>query len=699
MTSAGWENNPLEELNERQREAVTAPEGPTLVLAGPGSGKTTVICARIAHLVQERGVNPGNIAAITFTRKAAEEMQERVRESLGPLYGDDVWVSTFHRMCGRILREDGERVGVRPDFQIAMSSDKFRLLREAAREVRGHTEGFNANAALQQISAIKNELGTTDDPEQWGTGNRAAEMAEIAGKYQDKLLERNLMDFDDMMLWSIRLMHEHEDVAEKNQERYPHLLVDEYQDTNLPQYVLIRQLANEDNNVFVVGDPDQAIYEWRGASIENILRFEEDFEGARRIDLNMTYRSTGNILEASAALIAPNTTRIARAVETSQEAGEPVRLHLCANARSEAKYATEVAEERYRTDNGSVAVLYRTNAQARAMESAFKSARIPYKIAGGESFYDRREVLDMLACVEIAAGRGGADAATKRFMEMPPGDRVSRNGIEQIAYAGPAGASYRDKVAAAVDEGVLTPRDAKAAENRLEKIAKLESYSDLPPAVVLAKAQELTGYKQALRQSDDKRRIDKIENIEELVADAHEYTTETRRNAASERPSNAELTAGFVDHCKKLQQAAPAREDDRQAVTLSTLHAAKGLEFDTVVFAGFNAERLPHHRTVSEAKDPQAAIEEERRLAYVGMTRARSELHLTVPLQVMKSGEVKRTTRSPFIDAIPDKLIEYTEPRSSRTAPLPAQGAGESRAQARTEETAPEERHAAAAAR
>ena len=697
MTSAGWENNPLEELNERQREAVTAPEGPTLVLAGPGSGKTTVICARIAHLVQERGVDAGNIAAITFTRKAAEEMQDRVRDMLGPLYGDDVWVSTFHRMCGRILREDGDRVGIRPDFQVATSSDKFKLLRESAREVRGHTEGFNANAVLQQISAIKNDLGTTDDPKQWGAGQHATDMAEIAGKYQDKLLDRNMMDFDDMMLWSIRLMHEHKEVAEKNQERYPHLLVDEYQDTNLPQYVLIRQLANEDNNVFVVGDPDQAIYEWRGASIENIMRFEDDFEGARRIDLNMTYRSTGNILEASAALIAPNTTRIARAVETTHDAGEPVRLHLCPNARAEAKYATEVAEDRYRNDNGSVAVLYRTNAQSRPLESALKNAGIPYKIAGGESFYERREVQDMLACVEIAAGKGGADDATKRFMEMPPGERVSRSGAEQIAYAGARSASYRDKVQAAIDDGVLTPRDAKAAKDRLEKVATLESWSELTPSMVLTKAQDLTGYKAALRQSDDKRRIDKIENIDELVNDAREFTAEARRSTGEARPKDAAITADFVDHCKKLQDAAHEREDDRQAVTLSTLHAAKGLEFDTVVFAGFNADRLPHHRTVSEAKNPEAAIEEERRLAYVGMTRARNELHLTVPLQIMQGGESKRSSKSPFIDAIPDKLIEYTEPHSSRGAPRPAQGSAESHTQSRSEDPATEQSYAAAA--
>ena len=672
------EDSPLAGLNERQREAVTAPEGPTLVLAGPGSGKTTVICARITHLVQDKGVNPKNIAAITFTRKAAEEMQDRVRDSLGPLYGNDVWVSTFHRMCSRILREDGDRVGIPADFRIASSNDKYKMIREAAREVRGHGGPFNASGALQKISEIKNNLKATDDPKEWGQGGQATEMAEIAGKYQDKLSESNTLDFDDMMLWSIRLLHEHEDVAFSNQDRYPHLLVDEYQDTNLPQYVLIRQLANEQNNVFVVGDPDQAIYEWRGANVENIMRFEEDFAGARRIDLNMTYRSSGNILEAAAALIKPNESRIEREIQTTHDAGKPVQLHLTSNPRTEARYATDVAQQRYENDNGSVAVLYRTNAQSRAMESAFKNASIPYKIAGGESFYERREVQDMLACVEIAVNKDHADDAAERFMDMAPGERLSRPGLSQIEFARGPGNSYRDKIETAIEDGILTPRDTKIAEGRLAKIDAMQSWSEHTPAQIMMKAQDLTGYKQALRQSDDKRRIDKIENIDELVADAHEFTMEARHKE-SPQPSNGEIAERFVDHCTSLQKAAHELEDKREAVTLSTLHAAKGREFDTVVFAGFDSERLPHHRTVAEARNPERAIEEERRLAYVGMTRARNELHLTVPLKIGTGNGTKQVSRSPFIDAIPDHVIQHSEPRSSRSAPKPASGVSQTR--------------------
>ena len=256
MDGHAWERPPLDGLNDRQREAASAPDGPTLVLAGPGSGKTRVICARIAHLVRGRGVDPARIAAITFTRKAAGEMAGRVREMLGPLHGGGVWVSTFHRLCGRILRRDGARVGIRPDFAVAQAGEQQALLREAAREVRGRGGPLSANAVLQRISKIKNGLESPDDPKQWGAGGQAAETAAIAGRYQDKLAERNTLDFDDMMLWTIRLLHEHRDVAAAGEREHPHLLVDEYQDTNLPQYVLIRQLTAERGNVFAVGDPD-----------------------------------------------------------------------------------------------------------------------------------------------------------------------------------------------------------------------------------------------------------------------------------------------------------------------------------------------------------------------------------------------------------------------------------------------------------
>ncbi len=609
-------------------------------------------------------------------------MAGRVREMLGPLHGDGVRVSTFHGLCGRILRRDGARIGIRPDFAVAQAGEQQALLREATREVRGRSGPFSANAVLQRISKIKNGLESPDDPKQWGAGGQAAEAAAIAGRYQDKLAERNTLDFDDMMLWTIRLLHEHRDVAAAGEREHPHLLVDEYQDTNLPQYVLIRQLTAERGNVFAVGDPDQAIYEWRGASIENIMRFEDDFEGARRIDLNLTYRSTGNILEAARAVIEPNTARIDRAVETTREAGGPVRLHLAADPAGEARYAAEIARRRQAAGGGPVAVLYRTNAQACAMESAFRNASVPYRIAGGESFYKRPEVRDMLACVEIAAGGRGTGAAVRRFLAMPPGERVSAAGLDRIDRAGPPSASCRERVAAALGDGSLSPRDAAAAARRLEKVRTLEGWRGLGPADVIVRAQKLTGYRDALRKSDDKRQVERIENIDELVRDAREFAREGRGAAAAGREEQGQVSAGFVERCRQLRENAHgAREAGagREPVTLSTLHAAKGLEFDTVILAGFDAERLPHHRTVSEAGDPAAAIEEERRLAYVGMTRARTELHLTAPQRIAHGAKLKRVARSPFIESIPDRLIERTEPRPPQAAPAAAAAAARER--------------------
>ena len=343
--------DPLEGLNARQREAVAAPDGPTLVLAGPGSGKTRVISARITHLVQNRQIEPQAIAAITFTRKAAEEMRERVIDSLGEDDGEQVWVSTFHKLCNNLLRKDGERVGLDRNFRIAQTSDRYRLITEASREALGNdAHAVKPRSALQKISDIKNQLQAPNDPKQWGDGQRAEGMAQMAGLYQEKLGAESKVDFDDLMLWSIRLLHENPDVRTQAENDHPFLLVDEYQDTNMPQYVLIKQLTEDERNLFVVGDPDQAIYEWRGASIENIMRFEEDFPGSQRIDLETTYRSTGNILAAAGALIEPNEARIERKLTTTQAAGEPITIHAARTPTEE--HATPAASPSPRSRPG-----------------------------------------------------------------------------------------------------------------------------------------------------------------------------------------------------------------------------------------------------------------------------------------------------------------------------------------------------------
>ena len=653
--------DPLEGLNARQQEAVTAPDGPTLVLAGPGSGKTRVITSRIAHLVVERQIPPDAIAAITFTRKAADEMRERVCAQLGRHEGEQVRVSTFHGLCGQILRAHGDRTPLGRRFEIAQTGDRFRLMAEAARETLPPGSGMKPRAALQKVSDIKNRMEEPSDPAQW---EGSEDLARMAAAYQEGLTAENKIDFDDMMLWSIRLLHDNPDVRARTEDEHPWVLVDEYQDTNLPQYVLIRQLTEERENLFAVGDPDQAIYEWRGASVENIMRFEEDFPGSRRIELETTYRSTGNILEAASALISPNETRIERTLTTTQESGAPVTIHAARTPREEARYAAGVAAGAL--ENGTVAVLYRTNAQARAMEDQFKRAEVPYEIAGGQSFYRRQEVIDGLCCLEVAVDPRADDEATKRFLQMPPGERLSRSGAGQVDFCGDADEPWYDKLLTAVADQVLNARDERAARKRIDKIETLGQLRDRSPAEIIEEGLRVTGYTQALRESDEQGRIDKIENLEELVQDAIEYAGSRRRE-----DGGGPLSADFAARCREMQDAADTTRNEGSRATLSTLHAAKGLEFDTVVLAGFDSLRLPHHRTISESRNPGRATEEERRLAYVGMTRAKRELHLSYPRTIASGRSTKHAQRSPFLASIPSRLLKPSHAKAPAGAPEP----------------------------
>ena len=657
--------DPLEGLNVRQREAVVAPDGPTLILAGPGSGKTRVISARIAHLVDNRGVQPEDIAAITFTRKAADEMRERIVKTLGEDDGERVWVSTFHKLCSHLLRKDGDRVGLDRDYTIATTSDRYRLITEATRETLGdEARGMKPRSTLQQISEIKNQLQAPNDAAQWGRGPRAERMAAMAEAYQEKLGEENKVDFDDLMLWSIRLLHDHPDVRAQAESDHPFLLVDEYQDTNMPQYVLIKQLSEDDRNIFVVGDPDQAIYEWRGASIENIMRFEEDFPGGQRIELETTYRSTGNILAAAGAVIEPNKARIERNLTTTQEPGEPVTVHAARTVTDEARYAATVAKATIDA-SGTAAVLYRTNAQARAMENQCKRAEVPYEIAGGESFYKRQEVIDGLCCVQVALDPHADDAATKRFVQMPAANRLSRSAAQEVEMCGTPDESWYDRLKNAVADHDLSARDERSAKKRIEAIEELGKLADRPAGEIIDTGMKLTGYTAELLDSEEQEKLDRLDNIEELIQDSKEF-----RAAAGKGLPNEEANHAFSKHCQSMQNAAEATGNgDSPAVTLSTLHSAKGREFDTVILAGFDNQRMPHQRAVVNAKDPVRATEEERRLAYVGMTRARKELHISYPQELRTSRISKNLKASPFLATIPKELRQASRPKAPAAAP------------------------------
>ena len=422
----------LATLNERQREAVTAPDGPIRVIAGPGSGKTRVICACIAHLVRTGRSEPVRIAALTFTRKAANEMAQRLRTILPAGDARAVWISTFHRLCGNLFREHGTAIGVPADFRIVDETERMNVMRQCMFDANVDTRVHKPQALLHRMSVIKNRMQVAATPDNWDGDEYAVRNARLCAAYQTVLAEANGLDFDDLLLATVRTLHEHPDARRAAGDRFPRVLVDEFQDTNLPQYVLVRQLAEEHNDVFVVGDPDQAIYGWRGAELTNIFGFQRDFPAARRIDLQFAYRSSARLLEAATAMIRHNADRLDHRLRSVNLPGLPPAVHDAADPTAEASFAVSRAAARIVRDNGSVAILYRTNAQSRAFETAFKRAGIPYRITGDKSFYDRPEIRDALACLQAASDPDADDEAMRRFVDLPPHPRTGQKAAAQI---------------------------------------------------------------------------------------------------------------------------------------------------------------------------------------------------------------------------------------------------------------------------
>ena len=660
----------LESLNERQREAVATGDGPVLVIAGPGSGKTRIICTRIAYLVRAERARPAAIAAITFTRRAAGQMAERVRALLPGPDGRAVWISTFHRLCGHLLREHGPAGGLRADFRIIEGAEQLGVMRQCMFDANIDTRIHKPQALLHQLSTIKNRMRAPANPESWGGNEFAERNARLAAAYQAALAQANALDFDDMLLAAVRLLHNRADIRAAAGQRFTRLLVDEYQDTNLPQYVLVRQLSEGHGDVFVVGDPDQAIYGWRGAELDNIMSFQRDFPAARRIDLDVAYRSTGRLLAAAGAMIERNRVRLERKLRPANPPGLPPSVHAPADALAEAAFAVERAGARIRQDNGSVAVLYRTNAQSRAFETAFKRAGIPYRITGGESFYNRPEIRDALACLHAAADPDADDDAMRRFIDLPPHPRTGRQAAATIDTL--PGATFWQRAGRALQTGALTQRQAANLALRTGLAARLRAGAERVTLDRLVDAVlDETGYRAAVSTSADPDAADRLDNLAELAFDAEVF----QRDAGEENNESSEgrlrTLTGFLAHCRSM--AAPDRTGSANArVTLSTLHGAKGLEFDTVIIAGFDAEHVPHPRTVRTADDPEAALEEERRLAYVGMTRARSELYLSTPRVTGHGARQRATTPSEFIREIPEEL-RTTSRGTAETNQLPPQ--------------------------
>jgi DNA helicase-2/ATP-dependent DNA helicase PcrA len=628
----------LQGLNPQQREAVLAAEGPVLILAGAGSGKTRVITHRIAHLVKERGVAPGRVLAVTFTNKAAGEMRSRVERLLE---GTTVtsWISTFHALCVRLLRREAAAAGLPHDFLIYDDDDQLAAVREAMRDLNLSEKLHPPRRLLSRISAAKNlrrETRAEDEDEGAGLTER------VAARYGLILQRAGALDFDDLLLRAVRLLQENPAVCESYQQRFQYVLVDEYQDTNRTQYDLMRLLAGGHGNLTVVGDEDQSIYSWRGADIRNILDFESDFPGARVLRLEENYRSTQAILDAASGLVAHNRARKGKALRAVKDAGAPVRLHRAGDEFQEAAFVVErIAAARGR--GARAAVLFRTNAQSRLFEESLLRVGIPYLVVGGVGFYQRKEVRDVLAYLRLV--QNPRDHLALRRVINVPARGIGQKTVEEIEKASAErGATLWEGLAVVVDEDRLPARATLPLTRFRELIEGLraEAAAGLGLRALIERTLAATGYAAALAQEDSQESQDRLENLAELLSAAADY--ETRESVPT--------LAGFLDRTSLLADADQVKDD--APVILMTLHSAKGLEFDAVFLVGMEEGLVPHTRSLQSP----AALEEERRLIYVGMTRAMDQLFLTWAQSRQVFGQRRVTESSRFLGEIPREHVE-----------------------------------------
>ena len=654
----------LSQLNEQQREAVTSSDGPLLILAGAGSGKTRVIAHRIAYLIAERGVWPRNILAVTFTNKAAEEMRKRVSKLIEGLeIGSTPLISTFHSLCVRILRRDIEALnaGYTRAFTIYDQDDTVRLTRNAIRDLGMDDKQLAPRSVQSAISAAKNR---GEDAEAFAAkaqfvDERRASIARVFQVYEERLHRNNALDFDDLLIKTVRLLRDVTEVRERYNDRFQYLLVDEYQDTNQLQFALIRLLTERQQNICVVGDPDQSIYRWRGADITNILKFEEHFPSAKVIRLEENYRSTQNILDLAHGVIKHNVERKEKALWTQNPAGEKIRYFQALDAESEARFVSGKIQEHLRPEPDlRAAVLYRTNSQSRVFEEAMRRAGLAYNIVGGFSFYERMEVRDIIAYLKLAMNPHDS-IALQRVINTPPRGigKVTIDEIENRARE--LGISLWDAISDVVEDPRFSPRAAAALANfqkivnrlaaRVEQILRGtpadDSDSDVEstsPVSDLVKAAILdTGYENALKSENSEEAEGRLENLQELVNAAVDYDEQ-----------GPEGLRDFIDHSALVADTDQYKAD--VPVTLMTAHSAKGLEFPLVFLVGLEDGLFPHSRSLSDSSD----IEEERRLAYVAMTRAERFLYVTHAVKRRVYGEELASEPSQFLNEMPLELIE-----------------------------------------
>ena len=633
-------------LNPPQREAVAQTEGPVLILAGAGSGKTRVLTHRIAYLMEEMGVNPWNILAITFTNKAAQEMRERVDKLVG-FGSESIWVSTFHSACVRILRRHIDNLGYDTNFTIYDTDDQKSLMKDVCRKLNIDTKVYKERSLLAQISHAKDELLTPDDMEMKAAGDyNMKKVASVYREYQAALRKNNALDFDDLIVKTVELFQNCGAVLEYYQERFKYIMVDEYQDTNTAQFKFISLLAQKYENLCVVGDDDQSIYKFRGANIGNILGFERVFPNAKVIRLEQNYRSTQNILDAANGVIANNTERKEKTLWTENPEGEKIHFRQFMNGYEEAEYVVGDIAKRHRdgtADYHDCAVLYRTNAQSRLFEEKCLLANIPYKIVGGVNFYARKEIKDLL-CYLKTVDNAADDLAVRRILNVPKrGIGATTVGRVQD-YADMMNISFYDALRVA-EEVPSIGRSLSKIEGFVTFIQSLKSKAQAySVSELLEEIIDLTGYVDELKAEDTDEARARIENIDELISKTVSY-----EEAMKDEEREATLS-GFLEEIALIADI-DSVDENQDYVILMTLHSAKGLEFPYVYLAGMEDGMFPGSMSIFSG-DP-SDMEEERRLCYVGITRAMKELTLTSAQQRMVRNRVSR-----FVREIPRELVE-----------------------------------------
>ncbi|MGM9986239.1 MAG: DNA helicase PcrA [Bacillaceae bacterium] len=647
-------------LNPKQAEAVRTTEGPLLIMAGAGSGKTRVLTHRIAYLMAEKGVAPWNILAITFTNKAAREMKERVHKIVGEK-AEDIWISTFHSMCVRILRRDIERIGYDRNFSILDSGDQLTVVKNILKEKNVDPKKFEPRGILAGISTAKNELKTPKDLEKEAITPYEKLTSEVYTMYQERLRRNQSLDFDDLIMVTIQLFTRVPEVLEFYQRKFQYIHVDEYQDTNRAQYMLVNMLAARFKNLCVVGDSDQSIYRWRGADISNILSFEKDYENSTTILLEQNYRSTQTILHAANAVIEKNINRKPKALWTENATGNKIGYYRASTEQEESQFIAGKINEFIRSGKkySDIAILYRTNAQSRVIEEVMLKSNIPYKIVGGTKFYDRKEIKDILAYLRLIANPND-DLSFTRVVNVPKRgvgptsiDKIVNYSIQQGI---PLTATMNE-----IDFVGVTAKAAKTVVGFYDMIQNWRRMSDyLSVTELVEEVLDKTNYMEALKAEQSLEAESRIENIEEFLS-----VTKNFEEQSEDKSLVAFLTdLALVADIDKLDEEEQIANDE---IVLMTMHSAKGLEFPVVFIVGLEEGIFPHTRSLME----EAEMEEERRLAYVGITRAEEELFLTNAQMRTLFGRTQMNMESRFMNEIPEEYLERLNGNKRQGAILP----------------------------